>query len=123
MAQIERGGIASFYIDGTYYEVGADIEVQMGGVTRTPVVSSDGVAGYTSKYKAPEVTMEALDGPSVSIAALKAVNGQTVQIVQNSGKQYMLYSAFQIDDPSIKIAEGKVSGVKFSGASCREIGA
>ena len=121
MAQIERGGIASFYVDGSYYEVGATIEVKLGGEVRTPVISSNGVAGFTSKIMAPEITMEALDGPAVSISALKAVNGQTVQVTLNNGKQYMLYSAFQIDDPNINIAEGKAAGVKFSGASCTEI--
>ncbi len=121
MAQIERGGVASFYLDGSYVEVAAAIDVKMGGYIRTAKVSSNGVAGFTSKWMPPEVTVEALDGPAVSIAALKAINGQTLQVQMNNGKTYQLYAAFQIDDPDIKIADGQVGGLKFSGSRCQEI--
>lgn len=121
MASIERGGVASFYINGAYYEVGADIEVKAGGEVRTPVIKSDGVAGFTTKWVAPEVTLEMIDGGAVSLTALKAVSGQTVQISLKNGKQYQLYSAFQIDDPSAKIGDGKITGVKFSGKRCQEL--
>lgn len=120
MAIIERGGVASVYIGGTLIEVGASIEVKAGGLVRTAKVSSNGVAGYTTKWEAPEVTLEAIDGAAVSIASLKAVAGQTMQVRANNGKTYVLVQAFQVDDPSAKLDEGNITGLKFSGLRCNE---
>ena len=122
MANIERGGVASFYVDGAYYSVKADISVKLGGITRKPVLdSAGGVAGFTTEGVAPEIAMTALDGPAVSVSAFKAINGQTVQVRLNNGKTYQLYNAFQIDDPDLKVDAGEIGGLKLSGARCQEI--
>ncbi len=123
MAAIERGGIASFYLDGAYYEVKADMAVKLGGVGRKPVPGAAGnVAGFTTETLIPDVTMTALDGPAVSVSALKAVNGNTtLQIKLNNGKSYIVYGAFQIDDPDIKVDAGEIGALKFSGTSAVEI--
>jgi len=121
MPSIERGGVASFYVNGAYYEVGAEIDVKPGGIIRTPMVKSDGVAGFTTKWEAPEVTLEALDGPQVSVATIKSIAGTpTVQLNLNNGKSWFLYGAFQIDDVTAKIGDGKITGVKLSGTRCVE---
>ena len=118
---LERGGVASVQIDGTIISVGADISVKLGGIVNTPKISSDGVAGYTTKWEAPEVTLSAIDGPQTSVLALKSVNGQTLQVVLNNGKSYLLSQAFTVDDPSVKIEQGDISGLKFSGSGCTEV--
>jgi Phage tail tube protein len=120
MAEIERGGIASFYVDGAYYQVAADIEVKPGGIVRTAVAASDSTAGYTTKWVVPEVTLDALDGPAVSITALKSITNSTVQLQLNNGKSWYLYGAFQTDDITAKIADGKATGVKLGGSRCVE---
>ncbi|MBW4089897.1 MAG: hypothetical protein HIU82_02140 [Proteobacteria bacterium] len=116
MAGINRGGAASFYLGGAYYEVKADISVKEGGLVRKPVVSSGGSVDYTVENVAPEVTITALDGPAVSVAALKRINGATLQIRANNGKSYLLNNAFQVDDPDIKVDTGEIGGLKFSGS-------
>jgi hypothetical protein len=121
MATTERAGVASVYMNGTYCEVGANIEIKLGGEVRTAKEKSDGIAGYTTKFVAPEFTLTAIDGPSVSVMAFKAINGQTLQVTLNNGKNYLLYNATQIDDPSIKIADGNVDNLKFSGTSAAEL--
>ena len=122
MAISERGGIASFYVDGALYEISAQITVKLGGVTRTAKVASDGsVVGFITKGVAPEVGFDAIDGGQVSVAALKAIQGQTVQVVMRNGKSYLLTQAFQIDDPEIKPSDGDIGGVKLSGALCTEV--
>ncbi|MDT7953919.1 MAG: phage tail tube protein [Acetobacteraceae bacterium] len=121
MASIERGGVAYFYVDGALYDVKAEITVKLGGIVRTPVTSSNAVVGFSSKIAHPEITMEALDGPAVSIAALKAFSSGVIQVRMNNGKAYQLFNAFQIDDPEVKAADGSVSGIKFSGTACQEL--
>ena len=123
MANVERGGVASVYHNGSYIEVGASIEIKPGGIINTPVVSSDGVAGYTTKFVQPELTLEAIDGGSVSVLALKAIKNETIQVRLNNGKTYQLFGAITIDDPSIAIHDGKISSLKFFGTRLQEIGA
>ena len=65
--------------------------------------------------------MTALDGPAVSVTALKAINGQTLQVKLNNGKMYQLIGAFQIDDPELKVDAGEIGGLKFCGTRCQEI--
>jgi hypothetical protein len=121
MAMIERGGVASIYIGGATYEVGAEITIKLGGIVRTPVTSSNGVAGFTTKWETPEVEFEGLDAASVSVMGLKGLVNQTFQVKMNNGKSYLIASGTQIDDPSIKVAEGKISGLKFSGKYAQEV--
>ncbi|MDE1905027.1 MAG: phage tail tube protein [Rhodospirillales bacterium] len=121
MALQENGGVASCYIDGAYIQVAANITFKMGGLTRKMVKSSDGVAGYVTVWMEPELDLEAIDGPSVSLTAFKAVNGQTIQLKMNNGKIYQLYQAVQIEDPQGKADAGLISGLKFSGARMQEI--
>lgn len=122
MAAIERGGVASFYVGGAYLSVKASISVKMGGLARAPVVDSAGnTVGFSTKGEPPEVTLTAIDGPAVSLAALKAINGPTVQIGLNNGKKYQLINAFATDDPEAKIDAGEIDGIKLSGTRCQEI--
>jgi hypothetical protein len=121
MAMIERGGISSIFIGGATYQVSAEITIKIGGVVRTPVLASDGVAGYTTKWEAPEVEFEGLDGPTVSVAGLIGLVNTPFQVRMNNGKSYLIASGTQIDAPSIKAHEGKISGLKFSGKYCQEI--
>lgn len=121
MAITERGGLASFFVDGALYEISAQISIKMGGLVRTPKVDSTGaVVGFTTKGVPPDITIDAIDGPAVSVATLKAIQGQTVQLNMRNGKSYILTQGFQVDDPDVKPADGDVSGLKFSGADCTE---
>ena len=122
MAQIERGGVASIYIGGATYEVSAEITIKMGGITRKPVASSNGTAGYTTAWEAPEVEFEALDAATVSVTGLKSIVNTPFQVLLNNGKSYLIAGATQVNDASIKIHEGKISGLKFTGDYCQEVG-
>jgi hypothetical protein len=85
------------------------------------VLKSDGVAGFVTSWEAPEVEFEALDSATVSVAGLKGLQNTPLQVQMNNGKSYLIAGATQIDQPSIKVHEGKVSGLKFSGDYCQEI--
>ncbi len=121
MAMIERGGASSFFIGGATYEVGAQVKITAGGIVRKPIESSNGIAGFTTSYAAPMVEVEILDGPSVSLAALRGIVGQTLQIMMNNGKSYILVNATQIEQPTSEIDAGKITGMKFTGDSLDEV--
>jgi hypothetical protein len=121
MANIERGGVASIYVDGQLIEVKAEFDIKLGGLVRTAVDSSNATAGYTTKWVAPEFSMTAIDGSAVSIQAFKAISGNTLLVSLNNGKQYQLRQAFQVDDPTIKGNDASVDGLKFSGIAAQEI--
>jgi hypothetical protein len=121
MPIIEHGGASSFFVDGATYEVSASVKIEKGGLVRTPVVSSDGSVGYTTKYVEPSIEADFLDGPSMSIAALANISGSTLQVQMNNGKSYILVNATQIDKLSADVAEGKIPGVKFTGTLVKEV--
>ena len=63
--------------------------------------------------------MEVFNDPALSITALRATTGVTVQFDLNNGKRYVLYNAFQTDKLELDAVEGKFP-LKFSGTDCRE---
>ena len=121
MAMIERGGISSLYVGGASWEVSGEVTISVGGIIRTAVVSSNGVAGYTTHYKEGVIEFEALDGPAVAISALRAANNVPVQVMLNNGKSWFIKQASQVDDVSVKVHEGKVSGIKIAGDQVKEV--
>ena len=122
MAQVESGGISSIYIGGATYEVSAEITIKLGGIVRKPVVSSNGTAGYTTAWDAPEVEFEALDAATVSVTGILGIVDTPLQVQMNNGKSYLIAGATQVDQPSVKVAEGTISGLKFTGDYCQEVG-
>ena len=88
---------------------------------RTPVIGSAGVAGYSTRFANPEVEFEALDGPAVSVANFRGIANVPLQIQLNNGKSYLIANATNIDDVSIKVHDGKISGLKFSGDYVQEV--
>ena len=120
MAQVARGGIAYFYIDGTLYELAGAFKIDPGGTIRTPVAGPSGMVGFTERVDPPLIDCELYDNPALSLKALRAMNDVTVQFRLNIGKTYQLYSAFQIDKIELDGAAGTFP-IKFSGLDMQEI--
>ncbi len=121
MPVIERGGASSFFVDGATYQVAAEVTINYGGIVYKEIVSSNGDVGLVSSYEAAGIEADFLDGPAVSIAALKAIRNKTIQVQMNNGKSYILVNGSHVDKVSAKVAEGKIPGLKFVGSLVKEV--
>jgi hypothetical protein len=120
MAQVARGGIAYFYVDGVLYELAGTFKIDIGGVIRTPVAGPSGMVGFTERVDPPLVDAELFDNPTLSLAALRQMTDVTVQFRLNIGKTYQLFRGFQIDKIELDGVAGKFP-IKFSGLDMQEI--
>lgn len=118
---VSIGGTASFYVNGALVELAGSMKVDVGGIIRTPVVGPSGPTGnFTEKWEAPEMEMECLDNPSLSLTALRATTNASVQLALRNGKTYILRGAFQVDKIILDAAAGTFP-FKLSGVACEEI--
>lgn len=121
MPSVESGGIVTAIIDGQPRDVGDTVNVDIGGLVRTPNVGLSGNNGkFTTKPEAPEVEIEFRDGPTESMTLVRAIEGSVLQIAMRSGKTFMLYGAYQTGRLKLNVASGKYTGT-FSGTDCLEI--
>lgn len=117
---VSLGGTASAYLNGALYEIAGTISIDVGGVIRTPAVGAGGNTGkWTEKIDPPMVEIECFDDPSLSIQALRATVGASVQLSLTSGKSYILHGAFQTDKLVLNAIDGKFS-LKLSGTDMVE---
>lgn len=116
----ERGGIAQVYLGGQLVNLGATLNIMPGGPIREVATGLSGVAGYTTKIEAPTVEVELFDSADRSTAAIRAIDGGTIQINQNNGKSWVLTGAFQVDTMTLDGAKGTYTA-KFAGLSMREL--
>lgn len=120
MANVARGGIAYFYVDGKLYELAGAFKIDPGGRIRTPIAGPSGMVGYTERIEPPLVDCEVFDNPTLSLVAIRAMSDVTIQFRLNIGKTYQLFNAFQVDKIELDGVAGKFP-VKFSGLDMQEI--
>jgi len=116
----ERGGVAQVMLGNQLVSLGATLNIMPGGIVREVVTGLSGVAGYTSKHVAPSVELELFDSADRSTAAVRAIDGGTIQVNQNNGKSWILTGAFQVDEMTLDAAKGTYTA-KFAGLSMREL--
>jgi hypothetical protein len=73
----------------------------------------------TERIDPPMIEVEVFDDPALSIQAIRAITGASIQLNLSSGKRYVLYNAFQTDKLELDAVEGKFT-LKMSGTDCVE---
>jgi hypothetical protein len=113
------GGTLFFKIGGVQYSLGGSFSVDIGGITREPVVGPDGVHGFNTKYRAPTWEAELLDGSAVLLATIQGIEGQTLTAELDNGKTYVMTNGYQTGDVKLDAVEAKIKA-NFSGTACTE---
>ena len=117
---VSVGGTAQFYVSGVLYELAGSIKVDPGGVIRTPAIGPSGPTGkWTERVDPPMIEVEVFDDPALSLQAIRGTTEASVQLQLKSGKQYILYNAFQVDKLELDAIAGKFT-FKMSGTDMVE---
>jgi hypothetical protein len=118
---VALGGSAQFVVAGVLYTLAGTMKVKIGGWSRTPASGPSGATGnWTEKWVDPEIEVECYDDPAMSVTALVATSGVTVQLQLRNGKSYNLYNAYAANDGDIDAVGGKFP-LKMHGTRCLEV--
>jgi len=113
-------GTACIKVDGVQLALRGTLTVMPASVTREGIAGLDGVHGYKESPRIPSIEINVTKTADLKLAALAGWKGKTVTAECGDGTIYVLSDAFVSGDVSLDGAEGTV-GVKFEGASCREM--
>ncbi len=95
---------------------GATLDI--GGVSRAPVMSDSGVDGYTESTAAPAVNCTISHMAGVSLADLAAIRGEAMRFPTVAGIGYTIRGAF-LAAPPVLGGGGEVT-LAFNGVECIE---
>lgn len=112
-------GRAYVKVDGRFIKTFPGSKLDLGGVTRTPVVGTT-VHGYAEQAKEPTLECETSLAKGDSLKELIEATDVTVIFEADTGQTYVLRSAWLVDPPVITDGEGGKIPLKFSALSCEE---
>jgi hypothetical protein len=92
----------------------------LGGPVYTAVVAGTQIT-QAQGYMAPDIMMAFPLNKGMSIASLKALNGQTLVLTADSGQTYTFNGAFIVGDVNTKAGAGSNVSVKMSGQAALEV--
>lgn len=113
------GGIAFIKINGLQYQLRGELEVSPNTTQNEWEANQDGTMVYTQKAVVPYIQCKFSDSSSLSIQALNAVAGATVQAELINGKVYVLQQAAAWGEFKEDAVKGEITG-KFGGVACYE---
>jgi len=92
----------------------------LGGPVYTAVVAGTQIT-QSQMTAAPAVDMSFPLTKGMSLAGLKALNGQTLVLTADTGQTYTITGAFIVGDPKVKAGAGSNVSVKMSGQAALEV--
>lgn len=116
----KRFGIAYVKVNGSLLESMPGASIDVGGVTRTPVLGGNQVLGFTESPAPAMVQCEISLGPGVSLVDLGKIADAVVTFECDTGQVYTVRGA-AVQDPPKATAAGTVP-LKFFGQPADEQG-
>lgn len=116
----QRLGKAYIKADGNLLETMPGAKIDIGGVTRNPVVGTNTV-GYAEQTKEAMVECEISVGPDTSLIKLAAIRDATINFECDTGQVYIIRNAFLVEPPVMTEGEGGKVPLKFAGPPAEEM--
>lgn len=113
-------GVAYVEIDGERIDVNGTFTYRLTGYQRTPIDSTNRLAGHETKFVSGFVSFDAVDNADLDVAALQELKGATIRLELFSGKNIACYKATRIDGGEVDGGVGKIP-LKFSGDPVEEV--
>lgn len=110
-------GRVSITLNGKRYDSKPGASLKLAGVTRTPVVTDAGVAGYTEEYGPGECSFTIPHSANISITEIHAMTDTNLVFTTDTGKILTLTNAWSAEMPTL--ASGDI-GCKFNSPGSRE---
>ena len=91
-------------------------ELRFSQVTREPVMGDSGLLGNTEKHSEPAmIKVTVVDSASFDLQKLRDYGSGRVTLITNSGKSFVLTSAYVSNQIGLNVSSGEVE-VEFHGA-------
>lgn len=117
----KRLGIVFIKVDGALLESLPGASIDIGGVTRTPVVGGNQVLGFSEALKESTVECEISVGVGTSVANLGKIADALITFECDTGQVYNVAHAALAEPPKVSADGGKVP-LKFFGQPAVEMG-
>lgn len=111
----QRLGKAFIRVDGALLESMPGAKIDLGGEVREPVVGSNAVLGYASKFKEATLECEISLGPNTNLDALRAIADSTITFECDTGQTWLIRNAWLAEPPVLSEGEGGKVPLKFVG--------
>lgn len=95
-------------------------KIDLGGVSRKPVLGSSRLHGHSEEVKEATVECEIALAAGDSLNAIRNIVDTTVIFECDTGQRYTVRQAFLMDPPVITEGEGGKIGLKFAGQPAEE---
>ncbi len=115
-------GRATISMDGLIIDSFKGATLDTGGVKRTPQPGANTSDGYTEELVPSKLEADLQFDGSVSIDAIKAMVGVTVQFQADTGQNYIINGAYSAEPPVLTEGDGKCK-VVFQGPEAIEVAA
>lgn len=115
-----RGGIVSLQVNGEVIDVQGDVDYNLGGTVKEPLVGTSGIQGFTEKYQVPFVSVDITDRKGLDLAAMKAVENATVTCQHPNGKTIVLYEGWGAGDWDANTEKGAIKA-RWEGLRAAEV--
>lgn len=99
--------------DGASIRIEKGAKLNIGGVSRAPVVATDGSVHYSEDNKEATLEFSAIHTADLDADAIHALTNSTFNFLGDNGVKYVISGAFSMEPPDIT-DDGKVA-FKFAG--------
>lgn len=117
---MQRLGKAFVKSNGSLFESLPGAKIDIGGVTRNPVVGSNSVHGYAEQVKEATVECEISFGPDTRLVEIAAMSDVTINFECDTGQVYVVRNAWLVEPPVLTEGEGGKVPLKFAGPPADE---
>lgn len=117
---MQRLGKAFIKADSSLFETLPGAKIDIGGVTRNPVVGANSVHGYAEQVKEATVECEISLGPDTRLAEIAAMSDVTIKFECDTGQVYVVRNAWLVEPPVLTEGEGGKVPLKFAGPPADE---
>jgi len=121
MADNKITGTAIVKVDGDELETLDDgVTVDIGGVERPAKKGSGKVSGYQEKVTEPTLEVKVHHKKNTSLAYFNNITDATIEVVFDTGVQFIYQQAWTADSAKADASAGEVS-LKFHAIRCDEV--
>ena len=115
------GGIASFYVDGTPYDLAEGLEYCPASVKRETKVGQGGIPGYIEMPVPGWISAKLFDNGALTVADFNSMTFNTVQAVLANGKTVIATNAWCTAELTVGTGDSPAFDVKFESDDVTEI--
>ncbi len=114
-------GRAFIKVEGEQLSTMNGAKLTFGNIESTPVVTDQGVAGFTEKPTVPQIEATIPHSKAVSLTTLAAIKDQSITFETDSGKTYILSNARTQNNLELTANENGDLPITFVGMKCEEV--